>query len=161
MKPILTNLFFASSALLLLLTGLAKLYSVFGRAKMLQVIDPLLMVRYQHLLLLVGLLEIILVGVLCSRYPTRVKLLGLFWLSANFMLYRITNWLFGIPMASCPCQGSLTDQLHLDRVVVNQILMGMVLYLFAGSLLGLLWERRQRVFMVHCAPGEKPVVEAI
>jgi len=62
----------------------------------------------------------------------------LFWLSLNFMLYRLGFWFVGLPLKHCPCLGNLTDVFHLKPERVETVLSAIVLALFAGSMIGLL-----------------------
>ena len=50
----------------------------------------------------------------------------------NFLLYRLGNYLAG--NKTCPCLGTVFDQLGIDAESVNFVLTVAVIYLFAGSL---------------------------
>jgi len=79
-----TYWFFRFSAVTLLFTALAKLYSSFGVAKVLQFQDALLHLGYRPLLISVALLEIgVAVFLVRSRSDLR-RALVLLWLAETF-----------------------------------------------------------------------------
>lgn len=78
-------------------------------------------------------------GVLILSRSDKLKYLSLLWLSLNFMLYRLGFWFTGLSLEHCKCLGNLTDSLGLNPKPVQTILQILVLYLFAGSAIGLLF----------------------
>jgi hypothetical protein len=137
--------FLVSSALILIVTALAKFYSASGDVKLLLTPDPLLHIHYGVLLPVVAALELGVAALLFLSRADKLKYLSLLWLSLNFMLYRLGFWFIGLPMEHCKCLGNLTDTLRLDPHVVQAVLQGMVFYLFVGSAIGLLctmWNAR-------------------
>src|SRR4051812_26248125 len=107
--------FFVSVILILLVTGLGKLYSTLGAADILALKDPLFGVKLRVLLRVVGLLEIgvasYLAGLLATRgtsaYGRCAKIT--LWLSGNFACYRFGLYWMGVTF--CPCPGVLTSKL--------------------------------------------------
>ena len=71
------RVFYGSSGLLLLFTGLAKVYSAFGPMRLLQSPDPLLGLDYRTVLLWASALELAVVFVLWSARTDLVKCLSL------------------------------------------------------------------------------------
>lgn len=134
----LKSAFLYSSACILIVTAIAKLYTGTSSVKMLTAPDPLLHVNYRWLMLGAGVCELVVAAVLLLSRKDRLKYLSLFWLSLNFALYHIGYFLLGLPQKLCPCLGHLTDALHLKAEQVEPVLQGIVAYLLAGSLLGLL-----------------------
>ncbi len=130
--------FLYSSAAMLIVTAAAKFYTAMGSVKLLGTPDPLLQIDYRLLLPLVGVAESIVAGVVLFSRTDRLRFLGLLWLSLNFMLYRAGFWLIGLPVKHCPCLGNLTDEFHLNPDAIEALLGGLVLYLFVGSVIGLL-----------------------
>ncbi len=129
--------FLYSSAAILLVTALAKLYSAAGTSKMLTYPDPLLHIKYKPLLVGAGFFELAVVAVLLLSRNDRLKYLSLLWLSLNFALYHMGYAILGLPQKLCPCLGHLTDSMHLNPAMVEGALQGVVAYLLGGSLLGL------------------------
>ena len=130
--------FLFSSAVILIVTAAAKFYTAMGSIKLLGTPDPLLQIDYQILLPLVGAVESVVAMVVLFSRTDRLKYLSLLWLSLNFMFYRVGFWLIGLPVKLCPCLGNLTDVFHVKPEAVEAVLRGLVLYLFIGSVIGLL-----------------------
>ena len=74
--------FCSSAGIIFLITGTAKVESWFGKAQLLQLLDPILKIQFHHLMLVAGMLEIFVAGVcLLSKSKTTVILLvGHAWL---------------------------------------------------------------------------------
>lgn len=123
--------FFVSSAILLLVTGAAKLYSTAGSARILLVIDPLLGITNRHLMFGTGLAELGIGLYLLVGRSDLARGLVVFWLSSNFMFYRVVSELLNVKM--CPCLGSLGANLPFSPEQVSNMLMIVVLYIFLGS----------------------------
>lgn len=130
--------FLYSSALVLIVTGLAKFFSASGDVKLLHTPDPLLHFNYGILVPAVAAYELAVAAVLLLSRCEKLKFLSLLWLSLNFMLYRLGYWFVGLPLEHCKCLGNLTDTLGLNPKLVQAALQVLVLYLFAGSALGFL-----------------------
>jgi len=142
MQNRLLKTFFYSSAALLLLTAAAKLYSATGTARILTVVDPLIHLRYRTIMVGVGLLELgIALYLLVGRTPGW-KPWVVFWLSSNFVIYRLANDLLHIRL--CPCLGTIASTLPISKGLVDFLLVASVLYLFFGSTYLVLsdWSRR-------------------
>ena len=154
-------LFIRSAAIVLLLTALAKVYSAFGSARILTALDPMIHLRYRHIMIGAGLLEIA-IGIYLLRGRSVVpKLFVVLWLSTNFVVYRMANALLHFYV--CPCLGAVGDALHLSRAQANFILEVIVLYLFLGSglLLVALWSRcKESEPHAPTAPAAKTAVKA-
>lgn len=144
MRTPFTKFFFYSGALLLFLTGAAKLYSATGTARILTAIDPLLQLTYRPVMFGVGLLEAAIALYLVSGHNLILKPWLVFWLSCNFMLYRFANAFLHVKL--CPCLGTLGSALPISKTAVDTLLLAIVLYLFFGSSLILLrlWSNRDR-----------------
>src|SRR2546425_4681542 len=95
--------FFRSAACLLFLTAAAKIYSVTGHARMLSLSDSFLHVNNRVLMLVVAALEVATALYLLRGSRILMPALALFWLSGNFILYRIGSAALGIHY--CPCLG--------------------------------------------------------
>src|SRR6266404_75458 len=124
--------FFSFSAGVLVLTALAKLYASTGTAKVFHTPDELLYLSYRPLMISVAVLEIVIaVYLLRSRSDLR-RCLALLWLSSNFLVYHLGNFLLGVHL--CPCLGHLTDRLPLPPGLAEVALQFLVLYWLLTSL---------------------------
>ena len=129
--------FVLSAGGVLLITGLAKIVSAFGKAKVLQNTDPVFGISFAYLMLSVGILELAVSGV-CLL--TRKQSLGLgltAWLSTCFLAYRGGLWYLGW-QRPCSCLGNLTDTLHISPHVADVAMKIVLAYLLVGSYGGLL-----------------------
>ncbi len=120
----------------MLATGLAKAFGATGPARILDAADPLFGIRFRHLLLLVGLLEL-LVAWWCFSAPRRTfTMAAVAALATNFLLYRVGLWALGWKQP-CHCMGTLTDALHMAPPTADHIMKGLLAYLLVASYLGL------------------------
>jgi hypothetical protein len=135
------HLFIRSVAILLLLTAVAKLFSAFGTARILTARDPMFLLKYWQIMIIVGLLELAIAVYLFRGRDSILKLFAILWLGSNFIFYRMANDLMGITV--CPCLGTTLDGLRLTSRQSDMLLGGFVLYLFLGSafLLCAAWSR--------------------
>src|ERR1022692_2055083 len=84
--------FIISAGAILAITGVAKVWSGLGTAKVLAVADPIIGIQFGHLMLVVGLAEIV-VALLCFFGKSQKLALGLVaWLATNFVVYRLGLW---------------------------------------------------------------------
>lgn len=112
--------FIGSAVVILVVTGLAKLWSVSVPGKMLLVADPITGLAFGRLLLLAGLAELAIAGVCVAGRSPGLKLLLIAWLATNFVVYRLGLWWMGWKKP-CGCLGNLTDALHLSPQSVELI----------------------------------------
>jgi uncharacterized membrane protein YGL010W len=138
--------FLLSSGALLLLTGSAKIWSSLGTARILAMQDELLLLNNRELMIGAGLLELVVAGVLFRCRNTVFSATVLFWLSANFALYRL-GMLF-TKSTICPCLGSLYEKLGLKPEVFDNLLKLIVAYFVLGSI-AVLWSYRSRLQCAH------------
>jgi hypothetical protein len=132
----LRTIFVRSTAVFLVLTAFAKLYSVTGSVRILTATDPLLHLANRELMIGAGLLELGIAVYLLVGRTVAAQMHLIFWLSANFVLYRFgIHW---IGYHACPCLGTLGAKLPFSQDTINQILHGMVWYWFLGSV-AFLW----------------------
>jgi uncharacterized membrane protein len=144
--------FLRTAAVVLLVTGLAKMGSGFGNARILSVEDPIVGVTFGKLLPAAGIAEV-LVGMAClsNRVAPRFKLGLVACLATDFLLYRIGLWFVGWHHP-CSCMGSLAGALHLSDVAADRIMKGVLAFLLVGSYVGLSWWRHRRNLPVAEAP---------
>lgn len=131
--------FVVTASLTLAVTGVAKIWSSFGSAKILSQVDPIVGIKFGKLMLMVGLIEIA-IALICFLRKRQTLALGLVaWTSTNFVVYRVCLWWIGWEKP-CSCLGSLTDALHISPQVADTA-MKVVLALFSGSYGLLIWSR--------------------
>lgn len=143
MKRSLPKGFILSAGAILVVTGIAKVWSFFGSSKLLAVADPIVGVPFGTLLLAVGLAEMAL-AVVCffSQRPLLAVML-VAWLSTNFFVYRLgLSWMGW--HKPCNCLGSLTDALHISPQTADNIMKVVLAYLLIGSYGLLIWHWRKR-----------------
>ena len=136
------NWFILSAGVVLVTTGVAKVWSGLGHSKFLAVADPIIGIQFGHLMLVVGVAEIV-IALICflSKRPTLA--LGLVtWLATIFVLYRLglwwTDW-----HRPCACLGNLTDALHISPQSADNIMKAILAYLLIGSYGLLIWQWRR------------------
>ena len=137
MKRPLEVIFIDTATLILVVAGIAKLYSATGTAEILDHLDPIFLVLNRVVLTLVGMIELAVVGALFIGRNTSTKLLMVAWLSTNFVIYRFGLWFLQIKKP-CSCLGTVTDLLPASPATIDHALKASVLYLFLGSVLLLL-----------------------
>jgi hypothetical protein len=136
----LAKCFSLSAGVTLLVTGLAKLWSGFGNARFLAVPDPILGIRFGHLISSVGVAEVIVALVcLMSRRPTFAGA-SVAWLATNLAVYRLGLWCIGWKRP-CNCLGNLTDALHVSPALADSVMKLALAYLLIGSYALLFWRR--------------------
>lgn len=125
--------FIYSVSAILLITSLAKFYSLTGKAQILQAADPILLLKNSHILFGVGVIEwCISLFLILGRQPS-VKLASIAWLGMNFLAYRLAMWIER-PGSPCPCLGNITGKLHIKPSAVAPIVLLISLYMVLGSL---------------------------
>jgi len=141
-RPITLRLFIYSAGTLLLMTGVAKLISSHGTARILQNQDPILKMSFQRLFQIVGSIELA-VASFCyfgRRLQLQTALVG--WLATGFLIYRMgLNWVgYDKP---CGCLGNLTDALRITPQTADTMMKITLAYLLIGSYGALFWLWRQ------------------
>jgi len=99
--------FISSAVAILAVTGLAKLWSSFGNTKLLALADPITGISFGHLLLAVGVLELVIASICLFAKSQTLKVGLIAWLATNFVVYRLGLWWIGWHKP-CSCLGSLT-----------------------------------------------------
>jgi hypothetical protein len=135
--------FLYSVAPILVATAVAKLYSATGSLRILDHVDPVLMLSNRQVFILVGLVELAVAGYLLWGRVVSLKLLSTAWLVTMFAVYRIGLWWTG-PHGSCGCLGTVADMLPVSAQTLDHAMLGLLAYLWLGSVgLLLLAQRRQ------------------
>jgi hypothetical protein len=143
--PLYKRWFCFSAGVILLLTGIAKIWSAFGHAKVLAVQNPLLEIQFGHLMIGVGAVELAVAIVCFFSRSTQWTVGCVAWLATNFLLYRFGNVLMNY-REPCSCLGNLTDALRISPHVADIAMKIVLAYLFIGSyaiLFGSWWQCRK------------------
>lgn len=125
------------SAVAFFLASLMKIISATRSAGILASPDPIFPLSNRQVYVFVGLLEGVVVVVLLSKWPQRVKLLLVAALSTNFLIYRLGLLWLGID-SPCPCLGNAADWLHASPKtlgLVTKLALWVLIALSYGALL--------------------------
>lgn len=134
--------FIHAAVTILAFTGIAKVWSAFGRTKLLGVDDPITGIQFGHLILTVGILELVIAGICLFGKSQRLPLGLIAWLATNFVVYRLGLWWMGWKKP-CNCLGNLTDALHISPQLADNIMKVILVYLLIGSYGLLFWQWRK------------------
>ncbi len=131
-----------SAGVILTATGAAKIWSASGNSKFLSLVDPIIGIKFGHLILMVGMVEIA-IALICFFGKRQSLALGLeAWLSTNFVVYRLGLLWIGWKKP-CSCLGNLTDALHISPQTADNIMKVVLAYLLLGSYGLLIWQWRK------------------
>ena len=108
------NMVLRTAGVLLCMTGVVKLISAFGSARVLQTTDGVFGVRNDLLFAVVGVIEILLGVTIARKRDALCRSVCLWGISACFVIYRFGLWWLG-DNAPCHCLGNVTDWLSLNR----------------------------------------------
>ena len=133
--------FIVGASAILAITGLAKAWSAFGQTKLLAVADPITGILFGHLMLAVGVVELVIAGICLFGKSQKLKLGLIAWLATNFVVYRLGLWWMGWKKP-CSCLGNLTDALHISPLLADNIMKVILAYLLVGSYGLLIWRWR-------------------
>lgn len=117
---------------------MAKMWSAFGTSKVLAVADPIFGMRFQTLMLVVGLVEVVVASMCLLSRNMRTSLLLVAWLATSFLLYRLGSWWIGWEMP-CGCLGNLADAIHISPETADNFIKAVLAYLLVGSYGLLFW----------------------
>jgi len=143
--------FIFSAGMILLLTGIAKIWSAFGDAKILADIDPLFGLRFRLLILGAGTLEFV-IAIGCFGKCKKLATIFIAWLATSLLAYRLSLWEIGW-RRPCSCLGNFTDALHIPPQTADTVMKIILAYLLIGSYATLFWLWRQRKKTVPPIPA--------
>jgi hypothetical protein len=143
-RDIIIKYFLWTAGGLLLMTGIAKVVSSFGAGQILKIKDPLTDLGFGTLMFTVGVVELAVAGMCLWRSSSQRRLATrlVAWLATIFFAYRFGLHLIGW-RRPCPCLGNLTDAIHISPPLADNIMRGVLFYLFVGSYAIWLWQRRE------------------
>lgn len=151
------TVFIPQASTILALTGAAKVLTAFSNAKVLEAQDPVFGFSLRHLLVLVGIAELV-VSVIClvNRRNRRLSLLLLAWFASSVVAYRIGLWAMDWH-GPCRCLGTLTDVLPVSPKTVDLLMKMLLVYLLLGSCAGLLRLTSLNALENHSLPKDTRV----
>jgi len=126
-----------SSVLILSVTCLAKLITVFGTERILIADDPIFNISNRHLLILAAGTELATIFAIIRLKNQAWSCLLSAILGAQFLLYR-TFFAIGNYSGGCPCLGRLNDWIPLSQKSINIVLWSIAGWLCAAGFLGFL-----------------------
>ena len=133
--------FLSAASAILGATGLAKLLSGFGNARVLALADPIIGLQFRYLLLGVGLAEVFIALGCFYKWRNQLGLQLIAWFSTNLLIYRMALWWIGWHRP-CPCLGNLTDALHVSPALADNVMKLALAYLMIGSYALLICRRK-------------------
>jgi len=146
MNKLFLRRFTLSATTILGVTGIAKLLSGVGDAKILAVIDPVMRLKFGQLMLIAGGVEVA-IAFFCFISKRQILAVGLVaWIATVITMYRLGLWWMDWQLP-CSCLGNLTDALHVSPKVVDNIMKVLLTYLLIASymLLFLYWRQSRSV----------------
>lgn len=129
---VLNRTFVLIAGILLAITGAAKIISAFGTQMALIQTDPLAHISFRHLLVLVGIVEIIIACFCLFTDETTFNNLLIAWFSTILCVYRIGLHVMGWKQP-CHCLGSLADALHISSRTADIAMKIVLAYLIIGG----------------------------
>jgi hypothetical protein len=130
--------FIVSAGVVLSLTGIAKIWSGLGHARILVVPDPLFGIGLGNLLCLVGTAEVVIALVCFFRERQLLSIRLVAWLATMFTLYRLGLLWIGWHRP-CSCLGNLTDAINVSPQAADNFMKGVLAYLLIGSYTAMFW----------------------
>jgi hypothetical protein len=130
--------FILSTGIILGLTGMAKVWSGLGTAKVLAAADPVTGVMFGHLMVSVGIVEFIIALFCFISKSLKMVVVLVAWLATSLMLYRFGLWWIDFHKP-CSCLGNLTDALHIPPQTADTAMKIILGYLLIGSYISLFW----------------------
>jgi hypothetical protein len=144
--------FVLSAGVILLVTGSAKVVSVFGQARILGLADPVFRISFRHLMLSVGVFELFASGICLFSIRRNLSVGLVAWLATNFLGYRLGLVWVG-SHKPCGCMGNLTDILHISPQMADSIMSIILAYLLIGSYGTLFWLWKQKHKLLMSTPS--------
>lgn len=135
--------FCVSSGIIFFITGMAKLLSAYGKAKILNYTDPILGIQFGHLLFAAGIIELAVAAICLMSKSHFAQTAVTAWLASSLLTYRLGLFWIGWHRP-CPCLGNLTDSLHIPPQTADTAMKIILAYLLLGSYGTLFWLWRQR-----------------
>jgi len=132
-----------SAGVIFSITGMAKVWSAWGGALILQRLDPIFDVEFGHLMIATGILELAVAAICLLSKSKTTATVAVAWLATGLLVYRLGLWWIGW-QRPCSCLGNLTDALHIPPGFAENMMKCLLAYLLIGSyaILALFWWRQ-------------------
>jgi len=141
----LVSWFITTSAVIWIVTGLAKLISsIGGHSRILSEIDPVFLITNRKLLLWAGLFELFLVAIILKTQCQQQKILSTCIGVVSILAYRVAAVWVNAP-EPCPCFGTLFANLSIPQRAIDSISVMLLSYLIIGCGISLFTISRQGV----------------
>jgi hypothetical protein len=143
------NWFCFSAGVILAVTGIAKIGSALEGPRIMTSTDPVFGLQLGHLMLAVGILELLVAGICMLKKSGMLRVVLIAWLATNLIMYRLTLWWMNTT-PPCGCLGNLTDALHIPPQAADTAMKTILAYLLIGSYATLFWlwkEKRKASFV--------------
>ncbi|HTI69415.1 MAG TPA: hypothetical protein VMF06_05590 [Candidatus Limnocylindria bacterium] len=138
------HFFLVSSGVLLGLTGAIKLISTISPAKLLATPDAVFYLPRWELLAAAGIVEVAVAAYIFVGRQGMLKVQMIAWLAGILSIYRLGMLWVESPVP-CSCLGNATDWFPFLAPYENPAMIGLLIYLFSGSLLCLIGNRWPRI----------------
>lgn len=130
------QVFVTSAAVVLSLTGLAKIWAATGVSRLLAAVDPVFGVTFRKVMMGAGIVEVA-IALICLAAVFRPKWMPLSiglvaWLATSFIAYRYGLMAIGWSQP-CNCLGSLTARIGIPASVADIAMKCLAWYLVVGS----------------------------
>jgi hypothetical protein len=135
--------FIVSAGVILSVTGIAKIWSSLGQARILVVPDPFIGIELGHLLSLVGAAEVAIALTCFFSKRELLSIVSVAWLATGFVVYRLGLLWIGW-QRPCSCLGNLTDALNISPQKADAAMKIILAYLLLGSYATLFWLWRRK-----------------
>jgi len=124
--------YIASCAVILIITGAAKLVSSAGEGAVLLTTDPVFGIKFKAFFVISGILELAIATICFSRLSERIKLTALAWLATLIATYRAGAY-FADYRQPCPCLGTLTGAIGISPFIADKMMLGCAMFILVGS----------------------------
>lgn len=127
--------------LLLYVIALSKIFSFFWPAPILNISDPIFLLKRKYLAMFVGLLEMAIAIYFVLEKRSLVKLMIVTWLSCSFLAYRIALHVLKADV-HCKCLGNMFDWIPVFVKHEELFILGIIAFLLVGSLMFIFLQAR-------------------
>jgi hypothetical protein len=136
--------FLRSVIVILIFTCVAKITSSSSRSPIFFIENDVLPVTNRNLVQYAAVMEGIVVLILVFARQEIIKHFANIWLCLIFIGYRIGAVIVG-SQSLCPCMGSLNEKLRISDATAESIIIGLLSYMFLGSVIFLFLKRVSRL----------------
>lgn len=142
-----------SYSAVLCVTGVATVLAGLGNARILDVADPIIGLRFRQLFFVIGTVGIFIALAICfAKKPFTTNYL-VAWFASTITVYRIGIWWVHW-RRSCSCLGNFTDALYITPRMGDTLMKATLGYLLMASYVALylLWRGMNSVAVIKPTP---------